>query len=150
MNRDRGLTQAGRSSGQASIALVPSPYLGERPRRWLVVSRFDASREYALPGGHIEAGESPLEAAAREVAEETGVRITSASCLGVGAQDGRAVHVFLVRTRTGEARPLERDGRGGGEIAYLTWGELRAQARQFRAFLTDIEQSFLRTYRESP
>jgi 8-oxo-dGTP diphosphatase len=132
--------------GSAAIALVPSP----SPGRWLAVRRFDGSREMALPGGHIEIGETPLQAAAREVAEETGVRILSASRLGVGTQDGTIVHVFLARGAVGQAQPLERDGLGGGEVAYLTWPQLKAQAKQFRDFLAGIETSYRRTYGRSP
>jgi 8-oxo-dGTP pyrophosphatase MutT (NUDIX family) len=134
----------------AAIALVPSPNLGERPRRWLVVSRHEGSQEYALPGGIIEAGESPERAMIREVAEETGVRVRSYERLGIGTQDGRAVHVFVARAVSGVARPLERDGRGGGEVSYLTWRALRAQARMFGAFLDGVSASFRGTYAENP
>ena len=135
---------------QAAIALVPSPALGERPRRYLTVSRADGVHEYALPGGHIEDGESSLQAAGREVAEETGVRILTAGRLHVGTQDGTVVHVYVARTMVGAAAPLERDGRGGGEVAYLTWQQLKAQARQFRGFLGGIEDSFRRVYGQAP
>jgi ADP-ribose pyrophosphatase YjhB (NUDIX family) len=114
------------------------------------VSRPDGVHEYALPGGHIEDGETALQAVGREVAEETGVQILSAGRLHVGTQDGTLVHVFVARTMAGAAAPLERDGRGGGEVGYLTWPALKAQARQFRAFLAGIEKSFRMTYGEMP
>lgn len=134
----------------AAIALVPSPNLGERPRRWLVVSRHEGSREYALPGGLIENGESPEQAAVREVAEETGVRVRTLERLGAGVQDERVVYVFVARAAQGTGRPLERDGRGGGEVTYLPWSVLRAQASMFGAFLDAAAASFRSKYGESP
>lgn len=40
------------------------------------------ARQWALPGGRIDAGETPLEAAIRETHEEVGVVVTAADCLG--------------------------------------------------------------------
>ncbi|MFP9060339.1 NUDIX hydrolase [Natrialbaceae archaeon A-chndr2] len=39
---------------------------------------------WALPGGHIDAGESPRAAAARELAEETGVSVSPADLTLIG------------------------------------------------------------------
>jgi 8-oxo-dGTP diphosphatase len=46
---------------------------------------------WALPGGHVDAGEKPLPAAVRELFEETGVRVSPASLglVGVYAEPGR-------------------------------------------------------------
>ena len=44
---------------------------------------------WALPGGHVDAGEDTREAARRELAEETGLRLTALTCTGVYAETGR-------------------------------------------------------------
>ncbi|GAA1208915.1 NUDIX domain-containing protein [Prauserella alba] len=44
---------------------------------------------WALPGGHVDAGESTEVAAHRELAEETGLRIGSVEPVGVYAAPGR-------------------------------------------------------------
>ncbi|MFJ9846985.1 NUDIX domain-containing protein [Kitasatospora sp. NPDC101155] len=42
---------------------------------------------WALPGGHVDPGESSREAAARELEEETGVRVDTTDLLQLGAWD---------------------------------------------------------------
>ncbi len=51
----------------------------------LMVRHVEASRSYwTLPGGGIEAGETPAEAAVREVWEETGLRVRAVRLLWEG------------------------------------------------------------------
>ena len=78
----------------------------------------------APPKGHPEPLETPEEAAAREVYEETGIRVTITGDLGeiryrFFAQDGevveKAVRYFLMAPAGGEARPQE------GETVRVMW-----------------------------
>ena len=49
----------------------------------LVEDCHEGERHFALPGGSVESGETPREAAAREVAEECGVAAVIGEFLGV-------------------------------------------------------------------
>jgi len=88
--------------------------------RVLLVSQFGTS--WSLPKGHMEEGESPLEAARREIHEETGVsRLELVRPLGtytrhrLGRDGGeerselKTIHLFLFRTDATELAPLDAD-----------------------------------------
>jgi 8-oxo-dGTP pyrophosphatase MutT (NUDIX family) len=84
----------------------------------------------ALPKGHLDGDETPLQAAIREVREETGVEAEPVEELGeirysyerkAGRVDKRVVF-FLLRYRSGELA-------GDHEIADVRWMELEEAAR---------------------
>ncbi|MBV9928941.1 MAG: NUDIX domain-containing protein [Acidobacteria bacterium] len=86
----------------------------------LLVSQHGTS--WSLPKGHLEDGESPLEAARREIREETGVeRLELVRPLGsytryrLGADGGedrselKTIHLFLFSTDETELAPQDAD-----------------------------------------
>lgn len=87
----------------------------------LLIGRIDKRGRmlWSLPKGHIEAGESPEEAALREVREETGIKSSITRSLGVidfwfmaeGKRIHKTVHHFLFTERSGtlEAQISEVD-----------------------------------------
>jgi 8-oxo-dGTP diphosphatase len=69
--------------------------------------------KWVLPGGKIEAGESPRQAAARELQEETGLQAGTRSLIPAGTLSfqfphrpewGQLVHVFVAHRWTGALR----------------------------------------------
>ena len=89
----------------------------------LLIGRYDqkdASRErllWSLPKGHIEEGETPEEAAIREVAEETGINSEISRELGVidfwfmagGKRIHKTVHHYLFKEVGGTLTPQESE-----------------------------------------
>ncbi len=77
--------------------------------------------EWELPGGMIEPGESPRDAAAREFVEETGQSADHLEYVGVAtfrlAPDQRIEYAALYRTVLTELRPFEPTD----EIAQTRW-----------------------------
>ena len=87
--------------------------------RGLLIGRIDLkdqSREkllWSLPKGHIEAGESPEQAAIREVREETGIESEIQKSLGVidfwfmagGKRIHKTVHHFVFKEKGGRISP---------------------------------------------
>ena len=80
------------------------------------IDQKDESRErllWSLPKGHIEEGETPQEAAIREVAEETGIQSEISRELGVidfwfmagGKRIHKTVHHYLFKEVGGELTP---------------------------------------------
>jgi mutator protein MutT len=68
---------------------------------------------WSLPKGHIEAGETPEQAAIREVQEETGITSEITKSIGVidfwfmagGKRIHKTVHHFIFREVSGELTP---------------------------------------------
>ncbi|HEX8355316.1 MAG TPA: NUDIX domain-containing protein [Pyrinomonadaceae bacterium] len=88
--------------------------------RVLVVSQHGTS--WSLPKGHVEEGEAILEAARREIYEESGVRelellgeLGSYSRPRIGRGGGeevselKTIHMFLFRTSETELKPVDPD-----------------------------------------
>jgi len=73
----------------------------DRARRELLLMQRSDNAHWGLPGGYVEPGESVVQAAAREVREETGVQVEVGRLVGVYSDpaamvieypDGRRVH----------------------------------------------------------
>lgn len=85
---------------------------------------------YALPGGHLEFGETPEECASREVLEETGLQVKNIRFLTatndvMGEEGKHYVTMFVVCERVSEeeeARVMEVDKCEGWE--WSSWEEL--------------------------
>lgn len=81
----------------------------------LLIGRIDKRGRmlWSLPKGHIESGESPEEAALREVLEETGIKSSITRSLGVidfwfmaeGKRIHKTVHHFLFAEKSGKLQP---------------------------------------------
>jgi len=111
------------SSSPSSSAQNPTFLLGKRLNS-------HGAGTYALPGGHLEFGETPEECAAREILEETGLQVKNIRFLtatnDVMREEGKHyVTMFVVCERVDEgveARVLEEDKCEGWE--WSTWEEM--------------------------
>jgi len=83
-----------------ATVVVPSVFVAARWRggRLLLVRRCD-SGTWELPGGRVDIGESAVDAAVRETAEEAGVRVLVTGFVGLFSDPGH-----IVRSPDGEVR----------------------------------------------
>lgn len=84
-----------------------------RDRRVLVIKRHipDGSLVWQFPGGKIEQGETPAEAAVREAWEEVGLPVTATRTLGQRnhPQTGRRIHYIACAARSAWVNPDPRE-----------------------------------------
>lgn len=106
---------------------------GEVPRGALIARTDRHGRLlWSLPKGHIEAGETPEQAAVREVEEETGIAGVVVAELGTidfwFVAEGRRIHKtvrhFLMRATGGELSDADIEVT---EVAWVPLPEIRAQ-----------------------
>lgn len=122
--------------GVAVFILSSSPSSPTNPT-FLVGKRVGShgSGTYALPGGHLEFGETPEECAAREVLEETGLKVSGIRYLTatndyMPAEGKHYITLFVVCARendSDEPKLLEPQKCAGWEWA--TWEELMGWAK---------------------
>lgn len=118
--------------------------------RVLLVSQHGTS--WSLPKGHLEAGETPLEAARREIREESGVsQLELVRSLGsysrhrLGADGGedrselKTIHLFLFRTDATDLAPLDADNPEARWVERARVAEMltHAKDREFFASIRD-------------
>lgn len=85
--------------------------------RVLLVKHGYGARNWELPGGACEPGESAEEGACREAREEAGVRISIGRLVGVYWEPASGMHHFAFRASTSES-PYAADPH---EITELGW-----------------------------
>lgn len=120
--------------------------------RVLLVSQHGTS--WSLPKGHLEEGETPLEAARREIHEESGVsRLELVRPLGsysrhrIGADGGldkselKTIHLFLFRTDATELSPLDSDNPEARWVERESVTELLTHAKD-KEFFASILDAF--------
>jgi 8-oxo-dGTP pyrophosphatase MutT (NUDIX family) len=78
-------------------------------RAYLLVRSRTSAPEWVFPKGHIEAGETPEQAATREVQEEAGVRARVVALLGLLTIGEGAAAMFLMAYEDTCSSPPERD-----------------------------------------
>ena len=116
--------------------------------RILACSRTENPGKWGLPGGKVEPQETPLEAAVRELLEETGLDVPEEEFAWLLSgpcpdESGRLPHpvyqdtTFLVECWEGEPRQMEP----GVQVEWLTWKEL--QAGPFGLHNREIEAAYL-------
>ena len=115
--------------------LTVDAWVRDRRGRLLLVRRGGPpfKGRWALPGGFCEVGERTEECGAREVEEETGVKVRIGKLLGVYSDPKRDPRGHTVSVLY-EARPIRGVARGGDDAAEAAWFTRREVERLELAF----------------
>jgi ADP-ribose pyrophosphatase YjhB (NUDIX family) len=104
--------------------------------RVLLVLERDA---WAYPGGRLEAGETPEQAAVREAREEAGIEVGLGPLLCSRSwPDGFMLHVFAATIREGEPHPPE----GVREVGWFEPDKLPSPRSRALETLTELRRAW--------
>lgn len=84
---------------------------------------------WSVPGGRVESGESDAQATAREVLEETGVRVEVGRLVGTVERNAPAGGVYVIQDylcRPSDESAAVRAGDDADDAAWFTPAEVRA------------------------
>lgn len=123
-----------RIGAEAKLSVGCSALLFDEARERVLLTRRADNGRWCLPGGHMESGESVTEACAREVWEETGLRVQVGRLVGVYSTPHRIleyadgnrcqlVALHFEATITGGELGLSNETT---EFAYFTPAEIEA------------------------
>ncbi len=102
----------------ARIACVGGIVHDDRSRLLLVLRGQEPAKGlWSVPGGRVEAGESDAEATAREVLEETGIRVTVGRLAGTVERDAPGGGVYVIRDYVCEPYDADVDAVRAGDDA---------------------------------
>lgn len=110
----------------------------------LGVSRGRGVNRWGLPGGRVEAGETPAEGAARELMEETGLELEDGALLTVLKSPDREVYVVFATRVIGRAKTYSDEG----DVRWKRWGALIDETpfrREILAIMRAIDKADLQT-----
>jgi len=108
-----------------SLTFAVAAVVTDDAGRVLLCQQRQGRRRWALPGGRVRAGESPIRAAVRDIREETGMETEIVELVGIYHLTGEGpgeglpdvlVHVFRGRVHGGEATV-----NSPGRICRLSW-----------------------------
>lgn len=127
----------------------------------MIERRKDGDHYFVLPGGHVDKGETPQQAAIREVAEETGLTVMVNKLLYTSNDDTfrNDQRIFLCDYQGGEpslqADSIEYQVQQSGEPqvwepAWFTFDELRDKHVYPRGLLRYIEEDRAINYHHNP
>jgi phosphatase NudJ len=132
-----------------SRAPIPTWYFAmvvvRRGHRFLLTQEQKYGSTWSIPGGRVEPGESIIQAAQREVLEETGVPVRIDGILRIehAAADNTArVRVLLVGTPIDDTAPKTTPDEESLGAAWLTIDEIRKlplRGAELRALLESVE-----------
>lgn len=105
-----------------------------RDGKLLMVSRKNNPGDWNLPGGKVDEGETPTNAALRELLEETGIFGHKTKYVFSSAIEDYCVDCYVVTKHSGEIQQIE----GEGEVRWGSWDDLLQPERAFFDYNTKL------------